>query len=373
MRELRRNIHDSIFGSEPTEDLLTEAFDRKKNYFGNTITYSPKVFIPLTTMCRDSCGYCTFVKSPKEGGTYLNLEEVLSIAKAGDDSGCYEALFTLGDKPELKWDYALTQLQELGHSSTHEYLISSMKNVNEKYNLFPHANPGLMTQQEIKELKEYSPSGGIMIESFSKNIYDKGKAHYKTGTKYIDLRLETLNNALLEKYPVTTGLLLGLTSTKDEIVNDISNLIIYLNENLAIQEVILQNFRAKKNTLMKNSSEITNDLFLRIIATTRIYAPSHISIQVPPNLSPDINIFLKSGINDLGGISPLTIDWVNPDHLWPNIKNLKLDISNTGQKLKKRLPVYPEFIKKEWLSSKIFEKVNNIVDTDGYPRETNES
>ena len=373
MTDLTRNINNSIFGSISTDELLAEAFEKKKEYFGNNITYSPKVFIPLTTMCRDNCGYCTFVKSPKEGGTYLNQDEVNSIAKAGDDMGCYEALFTLGDKPELKWDYALTQLEELGYSSTHEYLVSSMKNVNEKYNLFPHANPGLMTQLEIKELKKYSPSGGIMIESFSKNIYDKGKAHYKTNTKYIDLRLETLNNAFIEKYPVTTGLLLGLTSTKDEIINDISNLISYLNENLAIQEVILQNFRAKKNTLMRNSSEITNDLFLRIIATTRIYAPSHISLQVPPNLSPDIMKFLKSGINDLGGISPLTIDWVNPDHLWPNIKKLELDISSTGQVLKKRLPVYPEFIKKEWLNSKIFEKVNNIIDTDGYPRETNES
>ena len=135
MTDLTRNINNSIFGSISTDELLAEAFEKKKEYFGNNITYSPKVFIPLTTMCRDNCGYCTFVKSPKEGGTYLNLEEVLSIAKAGDDSGCYEALFTLGDKPELKWDYALTQLQELGHSSTHEYLISSMKNVNEKYDL----------------------------------------------------------------------------------------------------------------------------------------------------------------------------------------------------------------------------------------------
>ena len=154
MREVRRNIHDSIFGSEPTEDLLTKAFDRKKNYFGNTITYSPKVFIPLTTMCRDSCGYCTFVKSPNEGGTYLNEEEVLSIAGAGDEAGCYEALFTLGDKPELKWDFALTQLEQLGFSSTHAYLISSMKKVNDTFQLFPHANPGLMSFEEIKELKK---------------------------------------------------------------------------------------------------------------------------------------------------------------------------------------------------------------------------
>ena len=372
MTELTRNIHNSIFGETPTNELLSMAFEKKKNYFGNTITYSPKVFIPLTTMCRDSCAYCTFVKSPKEGGTYLNEEEVKTIASAGNEAGCYEALFTLGDKPELKWDHASNELGKLGFSSTHQYLIHSMKQVNENFDLFPHANPGLMSIGEIIDLKKHSPSGGVMIESFSKKIYEKGKAHYKTESKYIDLRLETLSNAYEVKYPVTTGLLLGLTATKEEIVDDISNLISLLNKNLAIQEVILQNFRAKKNTLMKNSSEITNDLFLRIIATTRIYAPSHISIQVPPNLSPDINIFLKSGINDLGGISPITIDWVNPDHLWPNLNQLKNDISNTSQIMKKRLPVYPEFIKKEWLSSKIFEKVNNIIDTDGYPKETNE-
>jgi FO synthase len=372
MTELTRNIHSSIFGEIPTSELLSIAFEKKKNYFGNTITYSPKVFIPLTTMCRDSCAYCTFVKSPKEGGTYLNEEEVITIASAGNEAGCYEALFTLGDKPELKWDYALNQLNKLGFSSTHEYLIHSMKQVNQNFNLFPHANPGLMSLDEIKDLKQHSPSGGVMIETFSKNIYEKGSAHYKTESKYIDLRLETLNNAYEVKYPVTTGLLLGLTTTKEEIVDDISNLISLMSKNSAIQEVILQNFRAKKNTLMKNSSEITNDLFLRIIATTRIHAPSHISIQVPPNLSPDINIFLKSGINDLGGISPLTIDWVNPDHLWPNINKLQSDISNSDQVMKKRLPVYPEFIKKEWLSRKIFEKANNIIDTDGYPKDNNE-
>ena len=310
MTELTRKINDSIFGSVSTEELLANAFEKKSNYFGNNITYSPKVFIPLTTMCRDNCGYCTFVKSPKEGGTYLNQEEVLSIAEAGDEAGCYEALFTLGDKPELKWDFALTQLKELGHSSTHDYLISSMKVVNEKFNLFPHANPGLMSRQEIKDLKNHSPSGGVMIESFSKNIYDKGKAHYKTDTKYIDLRLDTLNNALEEKYPVTTGLLLGLTSTKEEIVNDISNLIDYVKKNSAIQEVILQNFRAKKNTLMKNSSEITNDLFLRIDKKMdKIGFPCldkeffpHITlarVKYPQKHTPDISMFLKSSYDPI--------------------------------------------------------------------------
>ncbi len=371
MRELAINIYDSIFGSLPTTELLNKAFEKKKEYFGHSITYSPKVFIPLTTMCRDNCGYCTFVKSPKQGGTYLNEDEVISIASAGDEAGCYEALFTLGDKPELKWDFAREQLNQYGFSTTHQYLVNLMQKVNENYNLFPHANPGIMSKQEIKELKKYSPSGGLMIETFSSKVHEKGRAHYKTNTKFVNQRIKTLENALDEMYPVTTGLLLGLTDTEEEIVEDITKLILLIKENKAIQEVILQNFRAKKNTIMKNNSEITNDLFLRIIATTRIYSPSHVSIQVPPNLSPDINLFFKSGINDLGGISPITIDWVNPDHLWPNINDLKNNISSTGQKLKKRLPVYPEFIEKEWLNEDIFEKVNNIIDTDGYPQDAN--
>ena len=243
-----------------------------------------------------------------------------------------------------------------------------MKSVLENTTLFPHANPGLMTKFEIQELKEYSPSGGLMIESFSKKIYDKGKAHYKTTTKFVDLRLETLNNAEEEKYPVTTGLLLGITESKEELVDDIYKIIELTKTNTAIQEIILQNFRAKVNTQMKNSPEITNDLFLRTVATVRIHSAKHVSIQVPPNLSTDLNKFLKSGINDLGGISPVTLDWVNPDHLWPNLNKLSEDVEATEQKLTKRLPVYPSHIKKDWLNDKIFEKANNIIDTNGYPK-----
>lgn len=372
MINITKNINDFIFGDIPTSELIEESHQKKIEHFGKAITYSPKVFIPLTTMCRDKCAYCTFVKSPNDGGEYLSINDVLSIAKAGDAIGCYEALFTLGDKPEIKWKAAKDQLNNLGYESTHQYLINCMKEVNKTYNILPHANPGLMSKQEISDLKLYSPSGGIMIESFSKDIYSKGKPHYKTTTKYVDLRLETLNNALEVKYPMTTGLLLGLTETKDELINDIEQIINVSKNNPAIQEIILQNFRAKLNTLMRNNAEVTNDLYLRIIATTRIFVPGHISIQVPPNLSPDITLFLKSGINDLGGISPLTIDWVNPDHLWPDLQKLNKEVINSNQILKKRLPVYPRFIEKEWLNEAMFEKINNIIDTDGYPRENNE-
>ena len=366
---LYEQIDTLLFGEKPTSELSSEAFDVKLSSFGKNITYSPKVFIPLTTLCQDSCAYCTFVKTPKDGGTFLNYEEVDAIASVGESAGCYEALFTLGDKPEVKWDFALEQLKSFGFSSTHEYLTDNMKKIHQKYKIFPHANPGLMTEDEIINYKQYSPSGGLMLESFSPKLLEKGRAHYGAKTKNIKYRIETLNNAEKVKYPMTTGLLIGITESKEELINDIVELIQLCKKNTAIQEIILQNFRAKKNTLMRNNAEIINDLFLRIIATVRLLLPSQISLQVPPNLLPDVEMYLTSGINDLGGISPKTIDWVNPDHLWPDLNNLEKITSSSGQSLKKRLPVYPSFINNEWLSPPVFEKVSNVIDNNGYPKQ----
>ena len=369
MAELSKNIANHLFGDITTDELTENAYSIKKQEFGTNISFSPKVFIPLTTLCQDSCGYCTFVKSPNQGGTYLNFEEVDAIGKVGDENNCYEALFTLGDKPEKKWEEARIQLKKFGFISTHDYLLENMKRINDKYRLFPHANPGLMTKKEIKDFKNHSPSGGLMLETFSKNVMKRGKPHFNAKTKIIEDRLETINNAEEAKYPITTGLLLGITETKDELIQDIENLILFTRKNKSIQEIILQNFRAKRNTNMKNNPEIINDLFLRIIATVRILLPIHISLQVPPNLIPSIDKFLLSGINDLGGISPKTIDWVNPDHLWPDLNKLQNQIQNSGQFLKPRLPVYPSFINKEWLSEKMFEKVSNVINEDGYPKQ----
>ena len=369
MAELSKNIADHLFGDITTNELTENAYSIKKQEFGTNISFSPKVFIPLTTLCQDSCGYCTFVKSPNQGGTYLNFEEVDAIGKVGDENNCYEALFTLGDKPEKKWEEARNQLKNFGFISTHDYLLENMKRINDKYRLFPHANPGLMTKKEIKDFKNHSPSGGLMLETFSKNVMKRGKPHFNAKTKIIEDRLETINNAEEAKYPITTGLLLGITETKEELIQDIENLILFTRKNKSIQEIILQNFRAKRNTNMKNNPEIINDLFLRVIATVRIFLPIHISLQVPPNLIPSIDKFLLSGINDLGGISPKTIDWVNPDHLWPDLNKLQNQIQNSGQFLKPRLPVYPSFINKEWLSEKMFEKVSNVINEDGYPKQ----
>ena len=369
MAELSKKIADHLFGDITTNELTENAYSIKKQEFGTNISFSPKVFIPLTTLCQDSCGYCTFVKSPNQGGTYLNFEEVDAIGKVGDENNCYEALFTLGDKPEKKWEEARIQLKNFGFISTHDYLLENMKRINDKYRLFPHANPGLMTKKEIKDFKNHSPSGGLMLETFSKNVMKRGKPHFNAKTKIIEDRLQTINNAEEAKYPITTGLLLGITETKEELIQDIENLILFTRKNKSIQEIILQNFRAKRNTNMKNNPEIINDLFLRIIATVRIFLPIHISLQVPPNLIPSIDKFLLSGINDLGGISPKTIDWVNPDHLWPDLNKLQNQIQNSGQFLKPRLPVYPSFINKEWLSEKMFEKVSNVINEDGYPKQ----
>ncbi len=369
MAELSKNIADHLFGDITTNELTENAYSIKKQEFGTNISFSPKVFIPLTTLCQDSCGYCTFVKSPNQGGTYLNFEEVDAIGKVGDENNCYEALFTLGDKPEKKWEEARNQLKNFGFISTHDYLLENMKRINDKYRLFPHANPGLMTKKEIKDFKNHSPSGGLMLETFSKNVMKRGKPHFNAKTKIIEDRLQTINNAEEAKYPITTGLLLGITESKEEIIQDIENLILFTRKNKSIQEIILQNFRAKRNTNMKNNPEIINDLFLRIIATVRILLPIHISLQVPPNLIPSIDKFLLSGINDLGGISPKTIDWVNPDHLWPDLNKLQNQIQNSGQFLKPRLPVYPSFINKEWLSEKMYEKVSNVINEDGYPKQ----
>ena len=369
MAELSKNIANHLFGDITTNELTENAYSIKKQEFGTNISFSPKVFIPLTTLCQDSCGYCTFVKSPNQGGTYLNFEEVDAIGKVGDENNCYEALFTLGDKPEKKWEEARNQLKNFGFISTHDYLLENMKRINDKYRLFPHANPGLMSKKEIKDFKNHSPSGGLMLETFSKNVMKRGKPHFNAKTKIIEDRLETINNAEEAKYPITTGLLLGITETKEELIQDIENLILFTRKNKSIQEIILQNFRAKRNTNMKNNPEIINDLFLRVIAIVRIFLPIHISLQVPPNLIPSIDKFLLSGINDLGGISPKTIDWVNPDHLWPDLNKLQNQIQNSGQFLKPRLPVYPSFINKEWLSEKMFEKVSNVINEDGYPKQ----
>lgn len=364
----KKDIQRLLYGSISTQELVSIAFDKKQNLFGKVVTFSPKVFIPLTTLCRDHCSYCTFVKTPSEGGTYLTEEEVLAIALAGGHYNCTEALFTLGDKPELKWNDALVYLHSVNCNSTNEYLEKMMRLVIEETPLFPHANPGLMTADEIKSFKEYSPSGGIMIETFNNSLLMRGAPHYKCETKHPKLRINTINAAERNMYPMTTGLLVGIGQNSEELIDDIFEISHLANKYKCIQEVILQNFVPKQNTLMANFPEPASDLFIRVIATTRIMMPNHVSLQAPPNLFDDLSVLLRSGINDLGGISPITIDMVNPDKLWPDLNHLMTAVSDSNQQLKSRLPVYPNFINKDWLSAPVYEKVLDVIDQNGYTK-----
>ena len=362
----KNKIKQLIYGRIPTEDLKEIAFQKKNELFNNIITFSPKVFIPLTTLCRDHCSYCTFVKSPSDGGLYLTEPEVLSIAQAGESKYCTEALFTLGDKPELKWDEAKDFLSMQGCVSTDEYLLNMMKSVVNNTSLFPHANPGLMTKEEMNSYKEHSVSGGIMIETFSKRLMNKGMPHFKCTTKSPHLRIDTISAANSIKYPITTGLLIGIGQNENEIVDDLFNLANLTRRYACIQEVIIQNFVSKVNTIMSKASEPKFDFFIRVIAVSRIILPNHVSLQAPPNLSEDIAKLLNSGINDLGGISPVTIDLVNPDRLWPELKSLRRLVQTSNQVLMSRLPIYPNFISKEWMSLNMYERSQNVIDEHGY-------
>ena len=362
----KNKIKQLIYGRIPTEDLKEIAFQKKNELFNNIITFSPKVFIPLTTLCRDHCSYCTFVKSPSDGGLYLTESEVLSIAQAGESKYCTEALFTLGDKPELKWDEAKDFLSMQGCVSTDEYLLNMMKSVVNNTSLFPHANPGLMTKEEMNSYKEHSVSGGIMIETFSKRLMNKGMPHFKCTTKSPHLRIDTISAANSIKYPITTGLLIGIGQNENEIVDDLFNLANLTRRYACIQEVIIQNFVSKVNTIMSKASEPKFDFFIRVIAVSRIVLPNHVSLQAPPNLSEDIAKLLNSGINDLGGISPVTIDLVNPDRLWPELKSLRRLVQTSNQILMSRLPIYPNFISKEWMSLNMYERSQNVIDEHGY-------
>ena len=362
----KNKIKELVYGSISTQELKSIAFEKKNGLFSNILTFSPKVFIPLTTLCQDHCSYCTFVKTPSEGGVYLTEAEVLAIAQAGESSNCSEALFTLGDKPELKWDKAKDFLAINACSSTDEYLFNMMKCVVDETTLFPHANPGLMNENEIINYKQYSVSGGVMIETFSNRLLTVGNPHYKCSTKSPHLRISTIKAANNIKYPMTTGLLIGIGQNKDEVVEDLWGIYNLTKKFACIQEVIIQNFVPKANTLMAHNSEPAFDFFCRVIAVTRIILPGKVSLQVPPNLTQDYSALLESGINDLGGISPLTIDLVNPDKLWPDLNTLSNIVAVSNQKLISRLPIYPDFIHQEWLSPEMYERVLNTVDENGY-------
>ena len=328
-----------------SDALIKASYEKKTVHYKNLLTYSPKVFIPLTFLCRDVCHYCTFAQTPKKvKSPYMSIDQVISIAKEGEAHGCYEALFTLGDKPELRYKAAREWLSENGYKTTNDYLAACAEAVLNETSLIPHLNPGCLTADEITKLKPLSGSMGLMLESLSSRLTEKGQPHHGSPDKDPIFRMQTLEEAGRQKVPFTTGILIGIGETRLERLESLYEIAkLHLRYN-HIQEVIVQNFRAKPNTLMANSIEPSFDELMWTIAMARLILPGEISLQVPPNLNSDnIKQLAKSGINDFGGISPVTMDYVNPEAPWPEIEKLNKIASISNQSLVPRATLYPRY------------------------------
>ncbi|MCC6382497.1 MAG: 5-amino-6-(D-ribitylamino)uracil--L-tyrosine 4-hydroxyphenyl transferase CofH [Dehalococcoidia bacterium] len=339
---------------------------------GNVVSYSRKVFIPLTQLCRDVCHYCTFARPPRPGErAYLTREEVLAIARAGAAAGCKEALFTLGDKPELRYKVARRELAELGHETTISYLMEMATAVFAETGLLPHANPGVMTGAEIAALREVSISQGIMLESASARLLAKGQVHYGSPDKDPAARLETIRLAGELAVPFTSGILIGIGETRRERIESLLALRRLHADYGHIQEIIVQNFRAKPGTKMADAPEPDLEDLLWTIAVARIVFGDEMNIQAPPNLSyEEYPRLVAAGLNDWGGVSPVTPDHVNPEAPWPHLEELRVNTAACGKVLTERLAIYPAWAlaPERWLAPALRTPVTRAVDADGFAR-----
>jgi FO synthase len=352
-------------GDRDSGPLFAEA-RRLRDERGRTITYSRKVFIPITTLCRDKCTYCTFAKPPGAGGEFLTPADVTAIAAAGQSHGCTEALLTLGDKPEDRWPQAEEFLASHGAGSTIDYVVAMSERVAAESTLFPHANPGIMDDAAIGALRPSNVSMGLMLENISPRLMEPGLPHFECPDKDPVLRVATIEAAGRHEVPFTSGVLVGIGETADELVDSLFALADLQARWGHLQEIIVQNFRAKADTRMRRSVEPTTEYFARIVALTRWIMGPEMNVQVPPNLTDDFGIYLDAGINDWGGVSPLTIDWVNPEAPWPHLDKLRAVTAAAGFELRPRLPVYPEFITDRWIDPALMGKVQDSIDSDGY-------
>ena len=360
----------SLLNSHELDDLMQKAKevrgDDKK-----VITYSKKVFIPLTELCRDVCHYCTFAKAPKKlDAPYLEPDQVLAIAEQGKAQFVKEALFTLGEKPEMRYQVAKDHLQKLGFETTIEYLGSMSKLVYEETGLLPHLNPGNMTLLEMEKLREYSVSMGIMLESSSERLCGKGGPHFGSPDKQPATRLQTMKNAGKLRIPITTGILIGIGETIEERIQSLLDIKNLHKEYGHIQEVIIQNFIPKENTRMKKHSPASKEDLLWTLSAARIIFGKDMNIQCPPNLNSDyLDQILDCGINDWGGVSPITIDHVNPESPWPQIEQLEKITNNKGMELVERLAIYPEYIEDQsWYDKNLHSGILELSDSSRYGR-----
>lgn len=355
-------------GRLDAEMLFAAATSMARDGHGDVVTYSRKVFIPLTTLCRDICTYCTFAKPPGGGGAYLEPEEVIAVARAGDERGCTEALFTLGDRPEDRWPQAREFLAAHGHATTLEYVEAMSRLVVEETGLFPHANPGVMSASEIRMLRPTNVSMGMMLENISPRLSEPRMPHHGSPDKDPAVRVATIQAAGRERVPFTTGILVGIGETNAEIVDSLFALADLAAAGGHVQEVIVQNFRAKADTRMRGHAEPIPRWFARVVAVARWILGSEMNLQVPPNLTDRFEGYLHAGINDWGGVSPLTIDFVNPEAPWPHLDELEARTNAAGYRLRPRLPVYPGFMGPEWIDRGLASKVAAAVDEHGHAR-----
>jgi FO synthase len=326
-------------------ELLAAARSAKERFKPGVITYSRKVFLPLTNLCRDYCGYCTFRRDPGDPGAHtMTPDEVLSVARAGEKLGCTEALFSLGDKPELRFPEMRDRLRHLGYKSTLHYLEAMCELVLRETSLLPHPNPGLLSAEWIARLAAVSPSMGLMLETTNSALLAPGAAHDNAPDKVPAKRLRTIEDAGKQIVPFTTGLLIGIGESPEDRVATLLAIRDLHDRYGHIQEVIVQNFRVKPAIPMAAWPEPTRGDTLRAVAVARLLLPN-VNIQAPPNLSaPYYDDLVDAGINDWGGISPLTPDFINPEKPWPQVEQLRLRTEAKGFALRQRLPVYPEFL-----------------------------
>ncbi len=355
-----------------TPALMQAARRLRDQGFRNLVTYSPKVFIPLTQLCRDVCHYCTFAQTPKKvASPYMSLDQVLSAVRAGAALGCREALFTLGERPELRYPAARRALDAMGFASTLEYVAHTAAAVFEQTGMLPHINAGCMSREEIAMLRPVSASMGIMLESAAARLCDKGMPHYGSPDKEPARRLQTLQFAGEANVAFTTGILIGIGETRRERIESLLAIRRLHRQYGHIQEVIVQNFRAKPGTKMAQAPEPELEELLWTIAVARLILGTGTSIQAPPNLSPGVlpNI-IDAGINDWGGVSPLTPDFVNPEAPWPHVQQLARESAQCGKYLQQRLTIYPGYALagKRWLDKKLQTPVLKMIDAEGYPR-----
>lgn len=339
---------------------------------GRTVTYSRKVFIPLTTLCRQKCGYCTFARGPRDLGAHtMSPDEVLAVARAGARQGCKEALFSLGERPEEVYDFVRDDLARFGHKTMSSYLREMCDLVLRETGLQPHVNQGVMERDEILALREVSASMGMMLEVMSMRLHEKGQAHWNCPGKVPEERIRTMRIAGEEKVAWTTGILIGIGETREERVDSLLAIRDLHDEYRHIQEVIVQNFRVKDDIAMRHRDEPSVFEMLRTIAAARLLLGAEMNIQAPPNLTPDAHgMYLLAGINDWGGVSPVTKDHINPERPWPNLVELRETTADAGFELRERFGIYPEYVREDsgyegFVPARLRPVIDRLADSDG--------